>query len=51
VSEGVDLGGTTSDNHNLTVVGDETVDGYEVGANRHRSLSVGAGTDTGRAGG
>lgn len=45
------LGGTTGNDHNLTVVGDETVDGCEVGTNHDRSLSTTAGSDTSRVGG
>ena len=45
------LGGTTGDDHDLTVVGDETVDGCEVGSDHDGSLSTTVGTDTSRVGG
>jgi hypothetical protein len=45
------LGGTSSDDHDLTVVGDETVDGCEVRNGDERRLSSTVGTDTSRTGG
>lgn len=46
------LGGTTGDDHDLTVVGDETVDSCEVGSGNHYwNLSITVGTGTSRVGG
>jgi hypothetical protein len=45
------LGGTTGDDHDLTVVGNETVDSCEVRPDHDGGLSTTVGTDTSRVGG